>query len=290
MTTSIVGSAPKREGSCSLRSRRGVAVLDETYSYLVRSTAKDEDYLNVLSTEGLPMVGISPSPTGLGRCRSKVAERNAENPYYWVVKCDFSSEVEENESSNQGTDNPQQANPTAWLPVYETKYERLQEQSLVDINGDPIVNSAGALFPDGVTRTRKIPVWEFFQFEPADVDDEEMVDRSETVNSVEFKGRAAKTLLLTVLSSVVGYYYGQRLRFTQYQLKYKKDKWTQKRADVGHFYIDGTERVPYTDGSENVILGPLDGTGDKTALVTDKPAVLEFDVHDELNFSTFLRI
>lgn len=290
MTTTIKDNSFTREGSCSVRSSKGMPILDETYSFIVISTTTNEDYLTVLTTPGLPIVNDTLSPSGYGRCRSLTAEKMPENAKYWKVVVTFSSEVDENANTDQPSNNPQASNPTIWVPIYETKFERLQEVCSVDVDGTPITNSALAPFPEGITRTRKIPVWEFFQFEPATVTDEQIIDRSETVNSLDFRGREPKTLLLTVLSSVIGNFYGTRVRLTQYQLKWKKDNWQQKRADYGYFYIDSPDRPPYTDQDGNVILGPLNGLGLKTTNVTDAPAVLYFDMYEELDFNDFLRV
>lgn len=295
MATTIKDNSTKRNGSVRVRSQNGIPKIDETYSFIVVSTLKNEDYLTVIRTAGLPIVGLNTSPSGLGLCQSISAERREENPYYWDVTCEFSSNVQDQPGNSQNENGSPSSSPTSWIPIYETKFERIQEVCTVDADGSPIVNSAGAVFPDSVTRTRKIPIWEFYQFESASITDEEIIERSETVNETPFKGRAAKTLLLTVLNSVVGYYYGARLRFTHYQLKYKRDDWRQKRADVGYFYLDGTTREPYLeppppDPDGIVILGPLDGNGEKTASVTDPPAILYFDMCPTLDFAEFLRI
>ena len=120
--------------------------------------------------------------------------------------------------------------------------------------------------------------------------DETIIARNEVVNSAVFKGRPAKSLLCTVLSSEVGFFYGQKRRLTQYQLKYNVKLWTHKRQDTGTVYKSGGDLLPYTDDGpdRNVILGPLDGSGGKVT-VGDPPAILEFDMYESVSFS-FLRI
>lgn len=284
MSTSIVGASTKREGATSLRSSGGIAVLDETYIFIVEATAKDEPYLNVLATSGLPVPGVSISSSGYGICRSLSGERWSDNPYYWTITAEYSSEVEENQSSQDPRSDPQ-----VWIPIYETKFERLQEISTTDTNGASIANSAGAPFETGVTLSRFIPIWEFFQFESAMVTDEQIIERNETVNEDVFKGRAAKTLLLTIVSSTVGFYYGNRVRFSKYQLRYNSKEWTHKRLDVGTTYKSGTDLLPYTDKYNNVILGSLNGSGAKQAVGT-APAELTFDIYPSVRFADFLRI
>jgi len=278
-------SGPKREGSCSIRASKSGPVLDETYSYIVKCSAKDEDYTNVLDASAgiaLPLVGITISPTGFGICRAKKATRREQNPFYWDVTCDFSSEVQE------GADNQDpRTDPVTWVPVYETKFERMQEVVTKDLAGTKIANSAGQPFPVGLTISRFIPVWEFYQIEPP-ISDETLIDRNENINSGTFKGRAAKSLLLTVLSSQVGFYYGAKRRLTQYSLKYNKNLWTHKRLDIGTVYLDGGVLKPYLDDSGKVINGGLNGSGAKVS-AGSPPAERTFEMYTQSSFS-FLRI
>lgn len=280
MATTLLGLA--RKGDVNIRSKSGIPIVEETYYYKVLSDVQNEAYLNVTGTAGLPVVGVTVSPGNVGRCNSKSATNDPVNTRLWHVTCTFTSEVED----KQGNFDPA-SNPVTWIPIYETKFERLQEVVTVDKDGDAIANSAGQPFPSGMTVTRLIPIWEFFQFEAATVTDEQIIDRNETVNNATFKGKPEKTLLLTVNSSVIGFYYGIALRLTQYSIRYNKDNWTHKRLDVGEAYLDGGVLKPYLiDGK--LVMGPLDGSGGK-ANDGDPPAILEFDRYTPISFS-FLRI
>jgi hypothetical protein len=283
MPNTIIGE--KREGSTKIRSSRGLATLEETYEFLVRSDNKNNSRINILGTPGLPRVNRTASAFGFTICKSLDAKRDTKNPLIWHVTASFSSEVEENQSGPNSSD--PQADPVEWVPVYETKFERLQEVVTKDRDGDSVANSAGQPFETGLTISRFIPVWEFYQFEPASVDDETIIDRNETINSASFKGKPAKTLLLSIVSSVVGLYYGAPRRLTQYAIRYNSREWTHKRLDVGTVYLDGSVHKPYTDNEGNVILGALDGSGAKQTPGT-APATLEFDIYPEISFS-FLR-
>lgn len=273
---SIVDFSTKREGDCSLSSRGGVAVFEETYYYLVEGDYIGQAYTDIINTPGLPILG-STGPSGATACTGRSATRRPNTAKYWDVTCTFSSEVQE----NQG-DNPTQ-DPTVWVPVYETKFERVQEAVIEDQTGDVIANSAGQVFPEGLIITRFIPVWEFWQFEAATVTDEQIIDRNETVNSTTFRGRAAKTLLCVILSSTLGFFYGQRRRLTQYALKYNEKDWTHKRRDTGTYYLDGSTKKTYLDADGNVINGPLDGSGARDT----EAAILTFDIYATNDFSFF---
>lgn len=281
MTLTLVGE--RREGGGRIRSKSGIPVLEESFVWLVKSSDKNAAREDVLDTSGLPLVGATPSPSGYGICQAKDARRDPINPTLWHVTAEFSSEVNEGQDSQDPT-----TDPTAWIPVYETKFERLQEVVTEDLNGDPVANSAGQPFEQGLTIGRFIPVWEFYQFEAATVTDEQIIERNETVNNATFKGRAAETLLLTVMESTLGFFYGQRRRLTKYSLKYNSKKWTHKRLDVGTVFLNGGQLAPYLDEERNVILGPLNGAGGKAAPGAG-PATVEFDIYDPISFA-FLRV
>lgn len=280
MPNTVIGEA--RPGQASLRSRGGQPILEETYNFLVKAESKTTSRINVLSTPGLPIVGVTVSAFGYSVCNGKSATRRENQPLYWDVSTTFSSEVDE----RQNNQDPQ-SDPQTWVPIYETKFERLQEIATKDQNGDAIANSAGQPFENGVMRSRFIPVWEFWQFENASVSDETIIARNEVVNSDVFKGRAAGTLLCTVMSSVIGFYYGNRRRFTQYAIRYNSENWKHKRLDVGTVYLDTGAQLPYEVKGE-VILGSLNGSGAKVT-PGDPPAVVEFDVYATANFASFLR-
>lgn len=282
MANIIVDGVEKRPGRVAVRSSGGMPILDETYEFLVKTDDPFATRLSVITTPGLPLVGITVSPSGYGICKNIDAVRRPNQVEYWDGTATFSSEVDERQSEQDPT-----KEPTEWVPIYETKMERVQQTVTKDKSGNAIANSAGQPFEVGLTVARYLPVWEFYQFESDSVTDEEIIDRHEKINSGTFKGRAAETLLLNVLTSVVGFYYGKRTRLTNYRLTYDKLKWRHRRLDVGTVYLDSGEHKPYLDADGNVMLGALDGSGGKQTPGT-APAVLEFDVYDQIAFS-FLR-
>jgi hypothetical protein len=286
MATTFLGE--QGAGKSSIRSTGGVAVLEEEFHFLVLADSVNESRLNVLNTTGLPIVNVSVSASGFCICRTLDATRREDQKLYWDVTASFSSEVSEGQSSAASSGTSVSANPIEWVPVYETKFERQQSIASFDQSAVAIANSAGQPFETGITISRFIPIWEFYQFESASITDEDVIDRNEVVNNGTFKGRAAKTLLCTVLSSVVGFYYGSRTRLTRYALRYRSGTWKHKRLDVGTVYLDGGKLKPYLDDNGNVILGGLNGSGGKVAAGT-APSTLEFDMYPEVSFSSFLR-
>lgn len=281
---SAIVRGEQRAGRSSVRSSGGVPVLDETYHYLVETSSAAEDRITVLAASGLPRVGITLSAGGIAVCKNVDAVRREDQRTLWDVTATFSSEVDERQGTQSVT-----GDPTEWKPIYETKFERLQEILTEDVDGDAIANSAGQPFETGIVRSRFIPIWEFYQFEPESVSDETVLSRNEVVNSAVFKGKDIHTLLCTVMSSVIGFYYGNRRRLTRYAIRYNEKTWKHKRLDVGTVYLDSGKHKPYLDDNGNVILGGLDGAGAKVAVGT-KPSVIEFDQYEEKAFTDFLRI
>jgi hypothetical protein len=273
----------RREGNIRIRSAGGIPQIDETYVFLVKSDNKNNSRFNISQTPGLPKVNITPSSFGLTICKSKDCVRDENNPLYWEVTCEFSSVVEEGQDSQDPN-----TDPTAWVPIYETKFERSQKVVVKDFAGVAVATSAGVPFDNGLTISRFLPIWEFYQFEPASVTDETIIERNEVMNSSAFRGRAINTLLCTVTSSKIGYYYGIPLRLTQYSLKYDPLGWEHRRLDVGTVYKDGSTLKDYLSTDGSVIRGGLNGTGGKVA-VGSPPAILTFEMYDSKDFNSFLR-
>jgi hypothetical protein len=282
MATTLLGE--QRQGRSAIRSSGGVPVLDETYHWIVKATSLTENRLTVLATSGIPQVGITVSSGGAAVCRTVDAVRREDQRLLWDITATFSSDVDERQATQAIT-----GDPTAWIPIYETKFERLQEIATTDVDGDTIANSAGQPFENGIIRARFIPIWEFFQLEASTVTDEQVIARNEVVNDATFKGCLTKTLLCSVLSSVVGFYYGSKRRLTRYSLRYNVKNWRHKRQDVGTVYLDAGQHLAYTDTDGNVILGGLNGAGAKVA-IGSPPATLEFDMYPTATFTSFLRI
>lgn len=277
----------KREGEVSLTSREGgLVTIDETYHYIVRADTVADDRQYVSQCPGLPIVGQTLSAGGLAICKTKTGRRRSENALIWDFTCSFSSEVEENDQtgSQPGVD------PQAWIPVRKTTFERIETVEFFDTAGNAAKASNGEWYKEGIRRRRWLPVWEFSQFESASITDEDMADRNETVNASTFKGKAAKTLLLTIVDSTVGFYYGQRRRWTQYRIVYNKDTWREKRIDYGSYYLDGSGNPQVFTDKKGLPLpfGYLDNSGGLRA-ANLAPLTNNFDVFATDSWS-FLRI
>ena len=284
----------RREGSCSLATRGGLPVYEEQYHYIVKADSVTQERVEIIATPGLPTPGPNGSTTanGFAVCTTLNATRREANALYWDVTATFTSEVDEGIGATTlvpGT--PQQTSPTEWVPVYETKMERTQEVVAKDIDGVAVANSAGFAFETGLTIGRYIPIWDLYQFEPDTVTDEDIIDRNETTNEVTFKGKAAGTLLLTVVDSVIWRYLGQRVRLTRYEVRFNERNWKHKRYDVGPQYLDvvalNIVAKDFLSADGSPMLGNLLQGGQGN--VGDPPNVLEFTIYNELDFHDFLR-
>lgn len=278
----ILGQTRKRGGS--IRRTGGRLVFEHEEEYFVMADTLSQDHDEILLTAGLPVAGLTVHDRAL--CNGKSATSDPIQPLLWTVTATYSSEVEEggNESQeNQGGD------PTAFIPIAELAYESYQDVSILDASGTPVLNSANQPFETGFLRPRTLVRLDFEQFEPTSVTDEDIAERNETVNSAEFKGKAAKTLKLSVRSAAIGWYYGYRVWRIGYSLTYKKDTWRRTRLDIGNSYLSGGTLLPYLDNDGNRIVGNLNGSGAKASVGT-APTILYFDEMESLNFSDFLRI
>lgn len=123
--------------------------------------------------------------------------------------------------------------------------------------------------------------------------------RCDTINSTEFLGRAAKTLLLEVRRATIGRYYGYRVWRIEYAMKYNKRTWTHKQLNMGWRYKDVSDSEHVLAGGKFYFiepttgmqyLGKLNEDGTKCAdQLNDDPFELEFDVYEELDFNDFLK-
>lgn len=274
----------KREGGVSVRKSGRSLSIETTHSYRVKADSKSDSRATIMATSGLPIVGSTLN--GPAICTGKTCNRDPANPLYWDVEVTFSTDSEDDSS---GASEAAGSDPSTWTPIAELAFETYTEVGLTDASGNPVVNSAGQPFETGFARPRTLVRLDFDQFEPTSVTDEDLIERNETVNNATYKGKAAKTLKLSIRSATIGTYFGYAAWRVSYSLTYKPDTWQRTRLDIGNCYLSSGNLLPYTDNEGNRIVGPLDGSGGKQAAGTS-PAVLTFDEYDAINFSSFLRL
>lgn len=283
-----------REGGIRCNYSGGVISREEDWHYNVMADDRNQDRSAILfSTPGLPLIGVTVLNGML--CVGGDAQRDPDNALLWRVSLTFSTDVGQDDPNNNG--NQQGGDPTLWVPVRRTMWEYKEETSDTDASGNPIVNTADVPYETRMVRRRKLPVWEFTQFEPLSVTDDIIVSRQESTNNATWptgSGRAAKTWLCTVIDSSVGFFAGFRCRVTTYRLVYDFKKWTDKRPSIGYLYKSSSNRFPYVVRGQ-VIQGPLTSTGDRVldesgATIAGRTAAIsEFDLYPSINFN-FIRI
>jgi hypothetical protein len=281
----------KIEGSINTRiGKNGILLREQTHTYTVLADNRWQDRAQIIfNTPGLPRYGAV--YTGGLTVKSINADRTDEHDLRWKVTVVGSTEVEEDqESKNQNSGNTS-SDPTTWIPIASVKFETYDEVLKEDVNGKKWVNSAKKTFETGFIRQRRVAVVPFSQFEPISTTLEDIMDRCDTINSVIYKGKAIKTLLLSVENATIGTYSGIRCWRVDYSMRYKKDDWRLKQLDVGYgHYVSGTF-TPFLDSDGNQYLGSLDGNGAKVAdEENDDPETLYFEQFEAIDFNSFLKV
>lgn len=288
----------KIEGSINTRvGKNGILLREQTHTYTVLADNAFQDRIEILQTPGLPRYGFVYA--GGLTVKSMNADRTDEHELRWKVAVTGSNEVQEDqESKNQNSGNTS-SDPTTWIPIASVRFEPFEEVMREDINGKKWLNSAKKAFETGFIRPRRIACVNFSQFEPISTKLETIMDRCDTINSVIYKGKAIKTLLLTVENATVGTYSGVRCWRVDYSMRYKKDNWRLKMLDVGWGYYTSGE-TPYADGvfkafidpdTDTAYMGNLNGTGGKVAnQQTGDPATLFFEQYEAIDFNSFLKV
>lgn len=285
---SVIGEM--REGSASIKKGNGTSLtFTSQFHFLVIAdspTTSREEIL--LGTPGLPIVGVV---YGLiqATCTGISAKRNPKNVLYWDVTCDFDTGREDQKQNPSDPDNP---DPTTWLPVFvidsfETKQRVLTfDKSSVPV---PCVNSAHQPFREPLTENLTLCAFTFTQFEDPSQDINAIMDRNESVNSITFTGRDARTLKLNVTGAELGYYVGVPAWRCTYKVTYDPDTWDVDMIDCGPNQLDGTGLIPCKDKNGVRIIGNLNGSGVQQDQ-DDDPFVIIFRTYKELDFNAFIRV
>lgn len=283
-----------REGGIRATYTNGIIEREEDWHYDVLADSVYQDRLDILfNTPGLPKIGVDVINGMLVKAGD--AQRDRDHALLWRVSLTLTTSVDNNDAQNGGQ---QQGDPTLWTPVRELKWEVKEEVVDTDASGNPLVNTADQPFETKMIRRRMCPAWEFVLWEPLSVTDEMILSRNEVTNSATWpsgSSRVAKTWLMRVLDSKVGFYAGYRCRMTTYRVTYDFKKWTDKRLSVGYLYKSGSNRFPYVVRGQ-VIQGPLTSGGDRVidengATISGRTlATVEFDLFPSVAFAPITRI
>lgn len=260
----IIGE--KREGEVRSRMTNGQVTFEQDFMFTVETSNRYVSRETILNqTPGLPRVNLT--TIGSMTCKSVTLRQHKQRATRWDGTCTFSSNVIEGTTPST----PQQGNPVTWIPYGKVVFEPYEEVIKKDLDGKAWVNSAGVPFQNGLIRPRRIAAVQFTQFEAlgsADLD--EIMDRSDTINNIQFLKKPKYSLLLQVDEADVGLFFGQRCWRVVYTLRYKrfpetedpggpdelKGHWYTQQADAGYTYLEGNvAQVPgqhYYTGDDEV--------------------------------------
>ena len=311
-----------REGNVRLRVKKdGSLVNEQDFHIRIRADSltqsRDEILLN---TPGTPKFGLVYGSYGmtLQACDGNFLD---EDPYLWDCVYNLSNQVEEGESTNPDTGQPQIGNPTEWIPVVNLGYEDYEEVFLKSLqlfdpnevdagtwgmlvlgvaapgtayNAVKWLNSAGQPYESGFVRQQRIITRQFTQFEPIEgsgaVSLDQLESRNDTLNKTPYLGRPVRTLKLSINSVSAGFYYSFRCWRVDYVIAYKSTDWRLKKLDVGWLYRDGADKLqPFKDETGNNVLGSLNGNGGKAVDQLD-PSIRAHKEFESIEFSDFLRL
>jgi hypothetical protein len=182
------------------------------------------------------------------------------------------------------------ADPIEW-PI-DLQWDRVEydEICVVDINGNPVANSAGQPFDPPITRQMSKGILRITRNE-ADYDPKLADLYSDCINSDTFMGRDPYTVKVSGIPGVIktnpqGGYYAA----VTYTFEFDKKKWKKFPLDIGLQELDGStppKLRKLLDDQGQPISDPakLDGSGHQLPS-NGTPVFLEFDVYDEVNFGT----
>lgn len=229
-------SPPKRTGeSIRLAIKKGRLTTVETIEFWLHADSDNPSWNSILSTTGYPIPHAASAEFGL--CKTSECKKVTSRLY--SITATFESDVEDDTNQSRGSD------PTAWVPQRETNLEPYQEVRLTDLDNKAYTNGAGVPFASAPAIDMDMIRWDFFQFEPETVTDEQVSLLNNTINNQTYKGKAKHTLLLKVRKSTIGTYFGTRLRATEYSLLWKPSTWLETMANVGNSFLLAGKAYPY---------------------------------------------
>jgi hypothetical protein len=286
MASQIVGSE-KIPGSITVtRGSETQLTITEQYEFLVESDDKFATRQEIVfNTPGLPITGVLYVSNGLV-CKSKRAERLAENPFYWKVVCEFESGRED---QKQSTSQPDSNDPTTWVPVFVVDSFETKDRVLVkdkSASQEPIVNGAGTRFETPLVEKITLCSFSFVQFEDSSLTLKTIMDRNETINTSTLDVYAAKTLKLNVTEAALGYYAGVLCWRIAYKVTYDRDTWDTTLFNVGPFYKSGGTLLPYKYKGVQIV-GNLEDDGTMRSMLS-APLTITFQDKRDIDFS-FIR-
>lgn len=278
----------------SAERRNKVRVYRKQFSqtYLVIADTINDTEVQILATSGLPTLWSMLRGAYCTNRSAKEKTRIRRHPSttvvttLWEVTCKFDSNVDPDEANENRS-------PESQVPSVGWSGENIDEVITKELNGLPIVNTAGQKLL--VTRPTAIPVLtiqriEVFPFEPTT-----MLNYANKVNSSEFYGAppgSALMLPMTVDQTLID---NAKYNDVTYRIKFKleefegtlrEDTWQPSILNEGQLVRSaaGEEAAMATDKNQRVKTVNLDVDGLKLDEGED-PLFIRFEIFESIDFN-----
>ena len=264
---------------------------EESQEFIVKSDTDVRPYAVRLATHGgttIPLVGDSHPTDTSSKCIKVSITRlheGAGSPeeYGYRVKCDYSTATNVSVLTTSPLIRP-------W--EYSTNSEGSVEDYFMDraSTPKPVVNSAGETF-DTLPQRLKKGIEITITRNQASFSAATLQTYDKTVNSgsVTIDGYSvpAGMLLMTGIDGPKVVENGTTYYRVTYKMALNADGWHDYPLDVGYTeLVSGVpKKIIDAESREVSKPWPLDGAGAKAALVTDPPAILDFEPYEEVSWA-----
>lgn len=240
------------------------------------------------------------------------ADNGDQDPLRWLVTCTFTTGLPTEQARESGgfdsttgaaTENPgagesggsgpgatdRAANPLDRPKTVHSEWETVEEPFEFDVNGDPVLNSAGYPFdpPKMIERSyRVLTISKNYAVNDPLLDQDSQQAYQDAVNDATWAGFAAGTC--RILSLVVDYDYENTIPFARatFRIKIKPEGWNPvKIIDRGYYDFLGA-RIAVVEGTSQYPDEPslLNGAGDPLAAGLP-PVTVEYDAYGTADYS-----
>ena len=239
-----------------------------TVPWLVVCTSRSDTEWTIIRSGKLPLRGTRHTDDTAAFVDTYSFRQNEDNPLLWDVDVNYTSKVDPLENENQPYDPPAVKPET---PDVRWSSRSEQEFVLFDLDGRPIVNSAGLPFDPPSAYNVVIPILEITRNEPLK-DGAFVLDWTDTINADPFRGEAPGELLLEEIAALNQFESDLQYSRVTYRFAYKRtvdlnlvefglttcSRWDTLRLDEGL-----VERVQLITNAEvRTIVRPInDGNG-----------------------------
>lgn len=266
---------PNRQSSSQIGSRQ----YTRTYIVVTDDIDDDEEVVRLSVPEFLGDVHPSNSNARVSNKTSTEQTRIKGGGSVWQVQVTWDTSTPE--STEDPLDEPIQY---SWSAVAS------EEVFDVDVDGEPVVNSADDPFSDGITR-QTFDIQLSVSHNLASFDGSLAASFVQKLNDATFHSGPAGTVLCTNISAQgPNEQNGIEFWAISYEFLYRKDGWDKKVLDAGFNYklVDGmdcTRKKILVEGREPTSPVLLDGNGE-VLTCGDEPVVLTFKPYERVDFST----